>query len=95
MRLVQRKFRAKHESDLHGAKIKFPDVVKAMNSIRGARAKYEEDPENLANTVNYVILRHCLDLDFDAAKPIYEKALKQSPNPPLISRALLASCHPI
>eukprot|EP00804_Cyclotella_cryptica_P027721 CCRYP_020474-RA/>CCRYP_020474-RA protein AED:0.02 eAED:0.02 QI:1580/1/1/1/0.5/0.33/3/12/1458 len=97
-RLVQRKFRSKHESDLIGSKIEFADIVKAMNFIHGARTKYEENPEKLANMVNYAMLRHCIDLDFDAAKPIYEKAIKQSPNHPLISRVygifLLASCQP-
>eukprot|EP00956_Cyclotella_meneghiniana_P041373 scaffold224822_cov129-Cyclotella_meneghiniana.AAC.1 len=69
-----------------------------MKFIHGARAKYEQEPEKLSNLVNYAMLRHCLDLDFEGAKPIYEKAIKLSPNHPLISRAygifLLASCQP-
>ena len=96
-RLVQRKFRSKHESDLLGAKIQFSDIVKAMKFIHGARTKYEQEPDKLSNIVNFAMLRHCLDLDFEGAKSIYEKAIKQSPNHPLISRAygifLLASCQ--
>ena len=94
-RLVQRRYRAKHESDLIGRKMTFLDVVKAMKFIKGARAKYEQDPSKLSNIVNYAMLTHCLDLDFDAARPIYEKAMKLSPSHPLISRVyaifLLAS----
>ncbi len=94
-RLVQRRYRAKHESDLIGKKIAFPDVVRAMQFINGARMKYEQDPTKLSNIVNYAILTHCLDLNFDAARPIYQRALKLSPNHPLISRVyaifLLAS----
>ena len=97
-RLVQRRYRSKHEADLLGAKIQFADIVKAMKFIHGARAKYEQEPDKLSNLVNYAMLRHCLDLDFEGAKPIYEKAIKLSPNHPLISRAygifLLASCQP-
>eukprot|EP00584_Thalassiosira_punctigera_P027176 CAMPEP_0172580728 /NCGR_PEP_ID=MMETSP1067-20121228/139906_1 /TAXON_ID=265564 ORGANISM="Thalassiosira punctigera, Strain Tpunct2005C2" /NCGR_SAMPLE_ID=MMETSP1067 /ASSEMBLY_ACC=CAM_ASM_000444 /LENGTH=606 /DNA_ID=CAMNT_0013373475 /DNA_START=37 /DNA_END=1854 /DNA_ORIENTATION=- len=94
-RLVQRRYRSKHESDLMGKKIQLPDIVKAMKFIHGARTKYEEDPQKLSNIVNVALLTHCLDLDFITAKPIYERALQQSPNHPLISRAygifLLAS----
>lgn len=97
-RLVQRRYRSKHESDLLGARIQFPDIVKAMKFIHGARIKYEQEPDKLSNLVNYAMLRHCLDFDFEGAKPIYEKAIKLSPNHPLISRAygifLLASCQP-
>eukprot|EP00984_Skeletonema_dohrnii_P030542 scaffold22095_cov153-Skeletonema_dohrnii-CCMP3373.AAC.3 len=94
-RLVQRRYRSKHESDLIGKKITFADVVKAMQFINGARMKYEQDPTKLSNIVNYAILSHCLDLNFDAARSIYERAVKLSPNHPLISRVyaifLLAS----
>ncbi len=94
-RLVQRRYRSKHESDLIGKKITFVDVVKAMQFINGARTKYEQDPTKLSNIVNFAILTHCLDLDFDAARPMYERAMKLSPNHPLISRVyaifLLAS----
>jgi len=94
-RLVQRRYRSKHESDLMGEKIQLPDIVKAMKFIHGARTKYEEDPHKLSNIVNFALMTHCLDLDFSKAKPVYEMALKQSPNHPLISRAygifLLAS----
>ena len=94
-RLVQRRYRSKHESDLIGKKISFADVVKAMQFIKGARMKYEQDPTKLSNIVNYAMLTHCLDLNFDAARPIYEQAVKLSPNHPLISRVyaifLLAS----
>lgn len=97
-RLVQRRYRSKHEADLLGAKIQFADIVKAMKFIHVARSKYEQEPDKLSNLVNYAMLRHCLDLDFEGAKPIYEKAFKLSPNHPLISRAygifLLASCQP-
>lgn len=96
-RLVQRRYRSKHESDLLGKKIEFPDIVKAMNFIHGARTKYADAPDKLSNLVNYAMVCHCLDKDFAAAKPIYEKAVKQSPNHPLIARAygifLLASCQ--
>ena len=78
-----------------GRKIQLPDIVKAMKFIHGTRAKYEQDPHKLSNAVNFALLVHCLDLDFAKAKPIYEKALQQSPNHPLIARAygifLLAS----
>jgi len=94
-RLVQRRYRAKHESDLMGKKIQLPDIVKAMKFIHGTRTKYEQDPHKLSNIVNFALLTHCLDLDYIQAKPIYERALQQSPNHPLISRAygifLLAS----
>mmetsp|Transcript_33640 Transcript_33640/g.60566 ORF Transcript_33640/g.60566 Transcript_33640/m.60566 type:complete len:757 (-) Transcript_33640:458-2728(-) len=94
-RLVQRRYRSKHESDLMGKKIQLPDIVKAMKFIHGARTKYEQDPHKLSNLVNFALMTHCLDLDFVKAKPIYERALEQSPNHPLISRAygifLLAS----
>lgn len=94
-RLVQRKYRSKHESNLIGKKISFADVVKATQFINGARTKYEQDPTKLSNIVNFALLTHCLDLDFDAARPIYERAMKLSPNHPLISRVyaifLLAS----
>ncbi|KAL7551886.1 hypothetical protein ACHAWF_015097 [Thalassiosira exigua] len=94
-RMVQRRYRSKHESDLVGKKIQLPDIVKAMKFIHGTRAKYEQDPRKLANIVNFALLVHCLDLDFGKAKTIYEEALKQSPNHPLIARAygifLLAS----
>lgn len=94
-RLIQRRYREKHESDLLGKKIQLPDIVKAMKFIHGTREKYEEDPNKLSNIVNYALLVHCLDLDFNKAKPIYEKAKSSSPNHPLIARAygifLLAS----
>ncbi|KAL9182239.1 hypothetical protein ACHAXT_012891 [Thalassiosira profunda] len=94
-RMVQRRYRSKHEVDLLGRKIQLPDIVKAMKFIHGTRAKYEQDPHKLSNAVNFALLVHCLDLDFAKAKPIYEKALQQSPNHPLIARAygifLLAS----
>jgi tetratricopeptide (TPR) repeat protein len=94
-RLVQRRFRSKHESDLLGEKISFADVVKAMQFINGARTKFEQDPTKLSNIVNFALLTHCLDLNFDAARPVYEQAMKLSPNHPLISRVyaifLLAS----
>ncbi|KAL7539963.1 hypothetical protein ACHAXR_009754 [Thalassiosira sp. AJA248-18] len=94
-RMVQRRYRSKHESDLLGNKIQLPDIVKAMTFIHGTRTKYEQDPNKLSNRVNFALLVHCLDLDFSKAKPIYEKALQQSPNHPLIARAygifLLAS----
>jgi tetratricopeptide (TPR) repeat protein len=93
--MIQRRYRSKHESDLVGKKITLPDTVKAMKFIHGARAKYEQEPNKLSNIVNYALLVHCVDLDFSKALPIYEKALEQSPNHPLISRAygivLLAS----
>ena len=96
-RLLQRRYRSKHESDLIGEKIGLPDVVKALKFIDGARNKYCQDPNKLSNIVNYALLCHCLDLDFDGAKLIYEKALKLSPNHPLIARAygifLMASCQ--
>lgn len=85
-RVVQRRFRSKHESDLIGKKIIFADVVKAMQFINGARTKYEQDPTKLSNIVNFAMLTHCLDLNFDLARPIYERAMKLSPNHPLISR---------
>ena len=94
-RMVQRRYRSKHESDLMGEKLHLRDVVKAMKFIHGARAKYEQEPNKLSNIVNMGLLLHCLDLDFSEARPIYEKAIQQSPNHPLISRAygifLLAS----
>ena len=94
-RMVQRRYRSKHESDLLGERLHMRDIVKAMKFIHGARAKYEEEPNKLSNIVNYALLVHCLDRDFSKAKPIYEKALHLSPNHPLISRAygvfLLAS----
>lgn len=86
-RLVQRRYRSKHESDLLGKKIQLPDIVRAMKFIHGTREKYEQEPHKLSNIVNFALLVHCLDLDFSRAKPIYEKALEQSPNHPLISRA--------
>ena len=94
-RMVQRRYRSKHESDLLGERLHMRDIVKAMKFIHGARAKYEEEPNKLSNIVNFALLVHCLDLDFSKARPIYEKALQLSPNHPLISRAygvfLLAS----
>jgi tetratricopeptide (TPR) repeat protein len=97
-RLVQRRYRSKHEADLLGDKMQFSDIVKAMHFIYGARTKYEEEPNKLSNMVNFAMVRHCLDLDFVGAKPVYEKAIKLSPNHPLISRAygifLLASRQP-
>ena len=94
-RLVQRRFRSKHESDLLGKKVEFADVVRAMQFIHGAREKYEQDSSKLSNIVNFALVTHCLDLDFDAARPVYEHAMKLSPNHPLISRVyaifLLAS----
>ncbi|KAL3765611.1 hypothetical protein ACHAW5_008268 [Stephanodiscus triporus] len=94
-RMIQRRYRSKHESDLVGTKITLPDTVKAMKFIHGARAKYDQEPNKLSNIVNYALLVHCVDLDFSKARPIYQKALEQSPNHPLISRAygifLLAS----
>ena len=94
-RMVQRRYRSKHESDLLGEKLHLRDVVKAMKFIHGARAKYEQEPNKLSNIVNMGLLLHCLDLDLSEARPIYEKAIQQSPNHPLISRAygifLLAS----
>ena len=94
-RMIQRRFRSKHESDLLGKKLQLPDIVKAMQFIQGARSKYVDDPQKLSNIVNYALVVHCLDLDFRRAKTLYENSLKQSPNHPLISRAygilLLAS----
>lgn len=94
-RMIQRRYRSKHESDLLGKKLQLPDIVKAMKFIHGARAKYAGEPQKLSNMVNFALVVHCLDLDFREAKSLYENALKQSPNHPLISRAygilLLAS----
>ena len=94
-RLVQRRYRSKHESDLLGKKIQLPDIVKAMKFIQGARTNYEQDPHKLSNIVNFALMTHCLDLNCSKAKPLFERALEQSPNHPLISRAygiyLLAS----
>jgi len=94
-RLVQRRYRSKHESDLLGQKIQLPDIVKAMKFIHGTRVNYDLEPNKLSNMVNFALLVHCLDHNFSEAKPVYEKALEQSPNHPLICRAygifLLAS----
>ena len=93
--MIQRRYRSKYESDLLGTKLQLPDIIKATMFIHGARAKYADEPQKLSNMVNYALVVHCLDLDFRQAKTIYENALKQSPNHPLISRAygllLLAS----
>lgn len=97
-RLVQRRYRSKHESDLLGKKIQLPDIVKAMKFIHGARTNYEQEPHKLSNIVNFALMAHCLDLDFGRAQPLFLAALEQSPNHPLISRAygifLLASRQP-
>jgi len=94
-RMVQRRYRSKHEADLLGKKLHLNDVVKAMKFIHGARDRYELEPRKLSNIVNFALVVHCLDLDFIKAKPVYEKALELSPNHPLICRAygifLLAS----
>jgi len=94
-RMVQRRYRSKHEADLLGKKLHLKDVVKAMKFIHGARERYELEPRKLSNIVNFALVVHCLDLDFIKAKPVYEKALELSPNHPLICRAygifLLAS----
>lgn len=96
--MIQRRYRSKLESDLLGKKMQLPDIVKAMQFIHGARSKYINEPHKLPNMVNFALLLHCLDLDFSKAKGIYEIALRQSPNHPLISRAygilLLASREP-
>ncbi|KAL7464361.1 hypothetical protein ACHAXS_004691, partial [Conticribra weissflogii] len=96
--LVQRRYRSKHESDLIGKKkLDLLDVVNALKFIQGARDKYDDDPNKLHNIVNYALLCHCIDSDFEKARPIYKEAMKQSPNHPLIARAygiyLLASCQ--
>lgn len=95
--MIQRRYRSKHESDLlgKGKKLQLPDIIKAMKFVHDSRAKYANEPQKLSNIVNYALVVHCLDLDFRQAKELYENALKQSPNHPLISRAygilLLAS----
>ena len=86
-RMIQRRYRSKHESDLIGKKATLPDVVKAMRFIHGAREKYMSEPNKLAHIVNFALLTHCVELDFIQARPIYEKALELSPNHPLIIRA--------
>jgi len=96
-RLLQKKFRSHFLVELLGSRLSFQKVAKALEAAENARAKFELNPNKLANKVNFALLCHCITFDGETAHNLYTESIRQSPAHPVIARAygifLLANCE--
>ncbi len=95
-RIVQRKFRKRQTQELLNANLDLEQVAKAIQFTHGVEEKYHQDSKKLSNIVNFALLNHCLKLNIETAKALYNDAIKRSSQHPVIARAygifLLATC---
>eukprot|EP00947_MAST-08B_sp_MAST-8B-sp1_P000312 g312.t1 len=79
---IQRLFRKSRSSDF---KVKDLGVLaKAVRYQREAKNNYFKNPERLSSIVNYALLNHCIELDWDLAKELYSQARDRAPQNPLL-----------
>lgn len=96
VRMLQRVVRNHQASDF--GKPTFNQMLRALRIHREAEDKYAQAPHKLSSIVNYAMLLHTQRFDFEAARPLYKKAMEISPENPVLLRAyalfLLAALEP-
>jgi len=95
--IIQRIYRRRDGADIIGGEICLYRAAKALSFIRLTQENFKKDSTELSHICNYALLCHCLQYDFNAAKYLYEEAIRRSPKHPIISRAygifILQSCQ--
>ena len=79
-------------------RVTYPILIQALRIQREAEDKFKQFPNRLSSLVNWAMVLHTQNFDFDQARALYKQAAEISPENPVLLRAqaifMLVSCEP-
>ena len=79
---LQRLFRSSKCKDFRVADLGI--LAKAVRFQREAKENFFKQPDRLSSIVNYALLNHCVELNWDLARELFGQAIERAPQNPML-----------